>query len=343
MKKILLSLILILSLALLCSCDDINNSAIDEETTHEHNYLCDCHPNMETVGDTTTEEEIGEITTKEDVVINNPPAIFEKLVYTNLNLDNISIENEGVFVVNIPDEFKLGESISETPINITPENKKFTFGGETYNITLKLGRTKNLFESTDGKVDSFNYYIYKDGENIQFSFVNGTDKLIELRLRDNRETDYNKNTISTEAAEGIALDFMQKYSLATSLEGFKVNCYENDTIRFFYQLTIGGYEVYGEQYVVGLNKNGDIYMYSDETTGLYNKFIDKVTEEDIRDAEERLYPYHMNGAYGYADPYLKVGNDGNLYLCSAYFVDEMIDGVEIAREYMFYSRVYYEE
>ena len=136
MKKILFSLILILSLALLCSCDDINNSAIDEETTHEHNYLCDCHPNMETVGDTTTEEKIGEITTKEDVAINNPPAIFERLVYASIIPSEINIST-GIKVEPIPEDFSLASSIEKKAISFTAETKKLSFGGTTYDIKLQ--------------------------------------------------------------------------------------------------------------------------------------------------------------------------------------------------------------
>ena len=136
---------------------------------------------------------------------------------------------------------------------------------------------------------------------------------------------------------------MKEFSLATSLEVFDVVYYEGEMLRFFYKMHIGKYEISGEQYVVGMNTAGEIVLYSDNTTGLYDKFIGKVTEADIAEAEKNLYPYRLPGAYGYYEPYLKVGNDGNLYLCSSYLVDEIIDGDEITREYMFYSRVYYEE
>ena len=76
MKKIFLLLILILSVAALCSCNSQNNVIVDDETTvetsnnitvestreeisHEHTseFVCECDSDMETISDTISAEE----------------------------------------------------------------------------------------------------------------------------------------------------------------------------------------------------------------------------------------------------------------------------------------------
>ena len=390
MKKILFSLILILSLVLVCSCNSQNNAPVGDETTAEvsnnvtlESTQAETHidtsqietteteektqtesaeETTETVEDTQTEsveettetvedtqtESVEETTetvedtqteTVEETTENETSAIRENVVYVSYLPSNFSGNDAKVMAV--PEGFMLVDRVSTTSNDIVLENIKYEFYGEVYNLKFTKSNIKKFSDAFDGKED-LEYYIYQ-GENTFFAFVKGTDKLLEARIRDKEEADPSKKEITVEAAEIIAMDFLKTYSLAKTLVDFEVTCRNRNTFVFYYQMNICGYKILGEKYIVGLNKNGDIYTYEDATTGLYDKFIGKVTEADIAKAEKNLYPYRLPGAYGYYEPYLKVGNDGNLYLCSSYLVDEIIDGDEITREYMFYSRVCYEE
>ena len=357
MKKILLSLILILSLAILCSCNSQNNAIVDDETTVEtSNNVTVESTQKEAQTDTSkienteteeTKEETTEITENtsdvniEETTENTPSISMKKLVYTNMALSNF-VPNDDVEISDIPDDFSFASSVEQKAIEFADESKTLSFDGTKYNIKLYSKTEYNLLSQNNEVLDSKIVSLYKDGD-ATFNIVDGSGKFVDLMIFKKMTATSSSKKIDINEAETIAVDFMKEYTLATSLEGFKMTVDDNSDYKFYYQMHIGGYEILGEQYVLCMNKSGEVYMYSDDTTGIYDKFVSKVTEEDIMDAEERLYPYIMNGAYGYATPYLKVGNDGNLYLCSAYFVDEEIDGETIAREYMFYSRVYYEE
>ena len=286
----------------------------------------------ETVEDTQTE-------TVEETTENETSAIRENVVYVSYLPSNFSGNDARVSAC--PDGFSLVSYVEKEKTQIAQPISEFVFYGEKYELKYQSTKKYTLFGESSGKIISVS--SYNSGDSVYLSIVDGTNKLTSLSILDKRTPDPNAKTISKDEAENIALGFMKEFSLATSLEGFDVVYYEGEMLRFFYKMHIGKYEISGEKYVVGMNTAGEIVLYSDNTTGLYDKFIGKVTEADIAEAEKNLYPYHLPGAYGYYEPYLKVGNDGNLYLCSSYLVDEIIDGDEITREYMFYSRVYYEE
>ena len=382
MKKILLSLILILSLAILCSCNSQNNVIVDDETTvetsnnvtaestqvetqidasqientetettkeetsHDHTSgVCDCYPNMETLKDTTSDSQANEIIEDisseivEETTENKNPIVRENVVYVSYMPSDFVGTNARVSIV--PEKFSLVSYVDSEKTEILQPIDEFIFYGENYELKYQFTKKYTLSRESSSEVRSVSFY--SSGDSVYLSIVDGTNKLTSLSILDKRTSDPNAKIISKDEAENIALGFMKEFSLATSLEGFDVVYYEGEMLRFFYKMHIGKYEISGEKYVVGMNTAGEIVLYSDDTTGLYDKFIGKVTEADIAEAEKNLYPYRLPGAYGYYEPYLKIGNDGNLYLCSSYLVDEIIDGEEITREYMFYSRVYYEE
>lgn len=321
MKKNILIVILTLSLVLLSSC----NVGKKEELNHLN-----------------TEANSNEVCTSsiEDSTQSPSSIVYENIVYTNVDIDVFKDIGDDISVKAIPDDFGLVTSVAKEQLVISPTRDDFNFYGEEYE--LEYQHTTKYSLTQQSATDMLSVSTYKSGDDV-FGIVEGSNKLTMLVMLEKTTPNKNKQTITVDEAQTISTNFMKEFSLASSLNNFEVICYEEEIIRFFYKMYIGGYEIFGEKYVVGMNTTGEICFYSDDTTGLYDKFVQCVTAEDIERAESHLYPYKHPDAYGYCEPYLNVGNDGNLYLCSAYFVDEVIDGVEIAREYMFYSRVYYQE
>lgn len=82
-------------------------------------------------------------------------------------------------------------------------------------------------------------------------------------------------------------------------------------------------------------------FYSNNRIGLYDKYLNTVEKADIDAAVERLNSCSNEpGKYGELDPYLRIGSDGYLYICTAYFVDEVAPTSEtIAMERTLYARV----
>lgn len=374
MKKILLSLILILSLVLLCSCnsdkdatntqetkseinesistetvaqeteseinESISTETVAQETESEDEVTSNEESDIITTQSTSTEfktEGTEESTNDNEIVQGNIPSGMSKIVYSNVILE-IEVES-GIKVESIPKGFSFVYYLDDMIVEEEIPDKVFTFEGKSYELSAF---EKVVTFGVSGEVRD-NIVIY-EGDNCSFSIQEGTDRLTEMYIKEKKDYSSNNGEITETILNAKTDAFMSTYAVLRPLEGYRKDYISNGTMhRVEYNLYIGKYRVENEGYIFNFNADGELYYYADSTTGLYDKFIGKVTEEDIMDAESRLYAFNVAGAYGHYTPHLKVGNDGNLYLCSAYFVDEEIDGETIAREYMFYSRVYYEE
>ena len=353
MKKIFLSLILILSLlCILCSCNSQNNAISKEtqidtsqiettetETTKEETQL-------ESIEETSAENEKNSIenseATTEAITDDNSAIVRKSLVYASELPDGYVDES---LVKIVPAGFSLINSLSTNKVQGSESDISYDFLGKTYNVSFFAKREiQNPFSLTSGYEKNDYQLIFRSDE-ASFIFKNGTSELLEAHIFGANDNSSSGKIISKDDAKNIAQKFISNYTLKKiSSNYYESYSKESDgTHRISYDLVIGGYKVDGEMFVISLRADGEFVLYADRTTGLYDKFIGKVTEADIAEAEKNLYPYRLPGAYGYYEPYLKVGNDGNLYLCSSYLVDEIIDGEEITREYMFYSRVCYEE
>ena len=335
------------------------NTESSEVTTEEENYDTEAPSESETVGgvvtevtgedvtepereETTAVEMTTEEATVEETTENETSAIRENVVYVSelpSNYADIS------FVEIVPEGFKLINSLSTHNVQENVSDILYDFLGKTYDVSFFAKREiQNPFSLTSGYEKNDYQLIFRSDE-ASFIFKNGTSELLEAHIFGANDNSSSGKIISKDDAKNIAQKFISNYTLKKiSSNYYESYSKESDgTHRISYDLMIGGYKVDGEMFVISLRADGEFVLYADRTTGLYDKFIGKVTEADIAKAEKNLYPYRLPGAYGYYEPYLKVGNDGNLYLCSSYLVDETIDGEEITREYMFYSRVYYEE
>lgn len=338
MKKLILILTIALLIAILCSCNSDKDAVVNENTTAI--ALNNSKAETEINGDTTE----GEVVKIEETTQKKPPVAYEKLVYTDMDLENIAgLVDEDVLVEEMPEKISMGAWIPNKKLDVVKENKNFTFYGETYNLDFKMAMFKENSKSTNGRISDIEYHIYNEGDT-WFHFVNGTDKLIEVSIKDKKDVDASRKEISVDQARIIADSFMETYSLAESIDGLEVSYVIDDTMyRFWYRLYIGGYEVLDEFYMVGVNKNGDICHYSDNYTGLFDQFIGKVTEADLTKAESCVFPYILPGAYDFSEPCLTIGSDGNLYMNASYWVDESAGDQTYGHEYMFYSRVFCEE
>lgn len=330
MKKIFIILTVVLLIAFMCSCNSDLDKSDDENTTAE--VLNNITQDADNEDNRTNTEE----TTQRKI-----PIVYENLVYTNIDVDKIINVDANVQIKEIPEDLVMGTYITETTLDVKMEGRKFTFYGETYDLDFQIARLKKLSEVNDNRINDIEYYLYKN-ENSSFRIVNGSNKLLGLSINEKKGYDASKDVVSLDEARIIADDFMKTYSLAGSLDDYTVTYVVDDTIRFWYTLTIGGYRVREEYYVVGVNKNGEVWFYSDETSGVYDEFIGKVTEEDVERASRGLSPTVPN-SYGFSEPFLQIGSDGNLYLSVSCFADEEMWGEEVSFSYDFYSRVYYEE
>ena len=335
MKKIVIVLTVVLLIALMCSCNPDNEAVANENAT-----INDLH----NITENTQSEETNNLNETQSAEETTQAMVYENLVYTNMDLENNTdiVAADDVLIKEIPDDLMLGAFIPEKTIDKVMEYRDFVFYGETYKLDCTMTIVKECSKISYNSDTDLEYSIYKNNENVRFEIVNGSDKLINLRIPDKKEYDSSREEVSLEEARAIADNFMRTYSLAESLDDYTVTCVADDTIRFWYKLVIGGYEALDEFYMVGLNKNGDIYIYSDMMTGMYDQFIGKVTEEDVEKARRCLYPTVPN-SYGYSDPYLQIGSDGNLYLCVSCFAEGEAWGEEYGFSCEFYTRVIYEE
>ena len=117
MKKILLSLILILSLAILCSCNSQNNVIVDDETTVETS-------NNVTAESTQVETQTGIV---EETTENKNPIVRENVVYVSYLPSNFSGNDARVSAC--PEGFSLVSYVEKEKTQIAQPISEFVFYG----------------------------------------------------------------------------------------------------------------------------------------------------------------------------------------------------------------------
>lgn len=332
MKKILLLCLMLILAVILCSCNSDKQEILSDNETKAFLSSLDTEESYyeETAGlDVTTETEVHttSLTTEETTGLD---------VTTETEVHTTGITTEETTTIDT--EQKDLRFISSLKCDFFEEQfeKSFSFAEKSY--TLKSTR-KYVYYNLDGTI-RYMTRVYRN-KDVYFEFVEDSNRLIKVTILNSGVSRPNNQTVTEADIDSLSDSFMEQYAVPRSMEGF-VKTIQHissmDKFRVAYTLYLGGCEVNCEEYIVIYDNKGNLYAYSDYTTGLYDKFIGKVTEEDIEDAKMRAFSYLPFGN-DYSEPYLQIGTDGNLYVHVSCFVEGDIGPMES----MSFARVYYEE
>ena len=245
----------------------------------------------------------------------------EKILYSNGATHASGVEN--MTLRNNPEEINLSMTSGGEMKDLKKPQKEIFINGE--NIVLNYDSSDVYEKETPLPLinEIYGEDIYKDENGNTYTYYIGTDRLKQFFKTDRKEIDTSgKQAVSAAEAENIALQMVSDYSKVDYLDMYQKSYFEEDDENYHinYTLYICGYETQ-EKVSMSINKYGDLLYYYSSNLGIYEYYINNITEEDIINAEiDILTCYPIASKLQYVQYIISMGDDGYLYLSMEGFI-----------------------